>query len=196
MKLIFLLRIHLMTEVTRILRHRLKCRMFYLPAVLCSLFIISAECRAQESFVDVSGYLGKTVQDVMDAFPGMWMANDEMQSGRDYVTDGRICFYYEYLYNFSNEQNKSIYDQTVNRIVLNEHCGMEYRIGNSFCVGATPTDEDIYLQNMGYEKILETGDYRNIWRDAGGHLIIVTRGPFAGASAVDYCFVHDVDYGN
>ena len=35
-------------------------------------------------------------------------------------------------------------------------------------------DEIILLQTMGYELILQTKDFRNIWQDDNGHLIIVT----------------------
>ena len=144
----------------------------------CSIFSYAAS-----DYTNVSTYMGMTVNEVMHEIPGMWWDDDGMGGGYEFITDGRVCFYYEPVVFPGSE---SVYDKKINRIVLNNHAGPEYRIGTSLCVGATYTDEEIYLRDMGYRNLLETADGRHIWKNDDGGVVIVTRGIWAGAVEIDF----------
>ena len=148
---------------------------------MCIFLARAVTVYAEYEHLDVSVYLGATVDELYRDFPGsLWEGTDIFSSGREFLTDGKVCFYYEYSY-----MSESRSDKKVNRIVLNNHCGSEYWIG-SLPGGATPGDEYAGLETMDYELIFETADWRNIWKDDKGHLVIVTRGPFASACEIDY----------
>ena len=170
-------------------------RHFTLPASALTLMILlslSVPGLADEFGTDVSGYLGKTVSEVRNDFPELYSGNDSNNSGRDYLTDGKVLFYYEY--NYSSEGERSATGQErINRIVLNNLCGSEYRIG-SLPGGSTYGDEYGILTGMGYEFLYGTGDIRHFWMDEEGHLIIVTRGMWAGACKTDYSLVETNEF--
>ena len=157
--------------------------------IVCLAFFSANYVQAGEHGTDVSSYLGQTVEYLYNTFPGsLWEGQDTLCSGRSFLTDGKACFYYEYCY-----EGDSMMDSVVNRVVLNNNCGSEYWIG-SLPGGATFGDEYAGLKSMGYELILQTGDWRDIWQDSNSHLIIVTRGQWAGACEIDYSMIVDEDY--
>ena len=117
-------------------------------------------------------------------FPELYVEKEDSAAGREFLTDGKVCFYYDYVY-FQEELPG---DMKINRIVLNGRCGSEYRIGQ-LPGNATYADEYIYLTDMGYEFLYRTEDIRHFWRDEEGHLIIVTRGMWAGSVRTDYSMV-------
>ena len=71
--------------------------------------------------------------------------------------------------------------------------GAEYYIG-SLPGGSTPQDEYYCLKDMGYQLVFTTSDYRNIWTDNHGHLIIVARGQWAGACETDYSLLTELQW--
>ena len=81
-----------------------------------------------------------------------------------------------------------IEEKKIIRIVLYGDCVADYRIG-SLPGGSTYNDEYIALTTMGYSFLYRTDDMRHFWMDDENHLIIVTRGPWAGASETDYSMV-------
>ena len=151
------------------------------------LFVTSLSSKAvvaEEYGIDVSGYLGRTVQEVLSDFPDLYFDNDEQGSGRDFLTNGKVGFYYEYAYS----DTEMIEDKRINRIVFYGDCGADYRI-NLLPGGSTYGDEYSALTSMGYTFLYKTDDMRHFWMDNENHLIIVTRGPWAGASETDYTTV-------
>lgn len=155
-------------------------------AFVCAAIIMFSvfNVEAEEYGTDVSGYLGLTVREVLRDFPDFYYENDRQGSGRDFLTNGKVCFYYEYNY----AQDEGLEDKRINRIVLNGPCGSDYRIGK-LPGGSTYGDEYAYLNNMGYTFLYRTDDLRHFWMDDEGHLIIVTRGMYAGACETDYSLV-------
>ena len=139
---------------------------------------------AEEYGIDVSGYLGCSVQEVLSDFPDLYTDNDVQGSGRDFLTNGKVGFYYEYVYS----DTEKVEDKRINRIVLYGDCGADYRIG-SLPGGSTYGDEYSALTGMGYTFLYKTDDMRHFWMDDESRLIIVTRGPWAGASETDYTTV-------
>ena len=157
-------------------------------ALMAGFMAITAA--AEYNPVDVSGYLGRTVEEVYRDFPDFWTETDQSQSGREYLTNGRVCFFYEYA--LTDDDN--MFEKKINRIVLNDRCGSEFRIGG-LSGGATYGDEYAGLTGMGYEFLYTTGDNRHIWMDEEKeHLIIVTRGPWASACEIDYSEVISEDF--
>ena len=139
---------------------------------------------AQEYGTDVSTYLGWTVQELLSNFPDLYKDNDQTGSGRDFLTNGKVGFYYEFIYS----DTEKLEDKKINRIVLYGDCGADYRI-ESLPGGSTYNDEYAALTGMGYSFLYKTDDARHFWMDDENHLIIVTRGPWAGASETDYCLI-------
>ena len=156
---------------------------------VCLTFLLANNVQAEYYGTDVSSYLGKTVSYLYDTFQeSLWEGQDTLSSGRSFLTDGKVCFYYEFCY-----PGDSMMDKVIDRIVLNNNCGSEYWIG-SLSGGATYMDEYSGCTGMGYECILQTGDGRQIWQDSDNHLIIVTRGPWAGACEIDYSMIVEGDF--
>ena len=144
---------------------------------------------AKADAIDVSSYIGKTVAEVMQDFPEAYFAKDENISDREFLTDGKVCFFYDYV----NPDTETPQEKIVNRIVLTNAAGAEYYIG-SLPGGSTPQDEYYCLKDMGYQLVFTTSDYRNIWTDNHGHLIIVTRGQWAGACETDYSLLTELQW--
>lgn len=153
------------------------------------LLVFSAIVHAEEYGTDVSGYLGRTVGEVLQDFPNLYYDSDSGSSDREFLTDGKVCFYYEYIYSDTELPE----DKRVICIVLNNSCGAEYRIGQ-LPGGATYGDEYAYLNGMGYEFQFRTDDMRNFWKDDQGHLMIITRGMWAGACETDYSMILSDDF--
>ena len=164
----------------------MKSKSSIFPLTLCIALAVSLTlpvCGEEEPVrtgIDVAPYLGVTVAQLYESYPKEVWEEVDPCSGRDFLTDGSACFFYTYYYTGETKE-----ECTINRIVLNHLCGMDYRI-DKLPGGPTHMDEIILLQTMGYELILQTKDFRNIWQDDGGHLIIVTGGKWAGACEVDY----------
>ena len=144
---------------------------------------------ADEYGRDVSGYLGRTVQDLLSDFPNLYSDNDRTGSGMDFLTNGKVGFYYEYVYSDAEKME----DKRINRIVLYGDCGADYCIGE-LPGGSTYNDEYMALTNMGYSFLYKTEDMRDFWMDDDNHLIIVTRGPWAGANETDYSEINPGDF--
>ena len=157
-------------------------RLAVLLIIMSSLH--SRVVNAEQYGTDVSGYLGCTVQKVLSDFPDLYSDNDQKGSGRDFLTNGKVGFYYEYIYS----ETEKTEEKRINRIVLYGDCGADYRIE---CLpgGSTYGDEYSALTGMGYTFLYKTDDMRHFWMDDENHLIIVTRGQWAGASETDYSMV-------
>ena len=160
----------------------MKKRIFCLTALLFSITVFhSGTVVAEEYGTDVSVYLGRTVQELISDLPDLYSDNDQAGSGRDFLTNGKVGFYYEYTYS----ETETIEEKKINRIVLYGACGADYCIGQ-LPGGSTYNDEYMALTNMGYSFLYKTNDMRHFWKDDEDHLIIITRGPWAGASETDY----------
>lgn len=162
---------------------------FVIVIIMCLtvLSVVNVQAQYYEP-EDVSHYLGASVEELYSTFPGeLWEAQDTLCSGRNVLTNGKVCFFYSYRYN-----DDPISDCTINRIVLNSHCGADYWVGG-LPGGATLNDASSSLEDMGYKEILGTGDARSFWTDDAGHLIIVTHVQWAGACEIDYSFGGIVD---
>ena len=163
---------------------KMKRKFFCITLLIMALSSYSGTAFAGEYGTDVSKYLGRTVQELLADFPDLYTDNDQAGSGRDFLTNGKVGFYYEYVYS----ETERIEDKRINRIVLYGDCGEDYRI-ESLPGGATYNDEYSALTGMGYSFLYKTDDMRHFWMDDENHLIIVTRGQWAGASETDYSLV-------
>lgn len=168
----------------------MKKKAFCLAALLTMAAAFCTGAAGAESYgTDVSGYLGRTVGELLADFPDLYTDNDRAGSGRDFLTNGEVGFYYE----FADMEPEKLEEKRINRIVLYGSCGADFWIGD-LPGGSTYGDEYTALTGMGYSFLYKTGDLRNIWMDDENHLIIVTRGPWAGASETDYCMVTPGEY--
>ena len=162
----------------------MKIKFLSMAILVFAAVSICSRAMAAEYGTDLSGYLGCTVQDVLLDFPDLYTDNDKAGSGRDFLTNGKVGFYYEFLYS----ENEKIEDKIIDRIVLYGSCGADFRI-DQLPGGSTYGDEYLALTGMGYSFLYKTDDMRHFWMDDENHLIIVTRGPWAGASETDYSMV-------
>lgn len=125
---------------------------------------------------EICGYLGKTYSEILSDFDDtLEIVSTDQRESRICLTDGEIWFFFEYLY------MQDMQDIPVNEIAITGGTGKSnYRIGDYLTVGATRMDEIVYLEDMGYTKLFSSADYKNYWvKD--DFLVIVTRGPWAGA---------------
>ena len=168
----------------------MKKEILFLTFLLVSItFFHPRTALAEDYGTDVSGYLGRTVRELLADFPNLYTENDRAGSGRDFLTNGKVGFYYEYPY----PETDKIEEMRIDRIVLYGDCGSDYRI-NRLPGGSTYNDEYMALTTMGYSFLYKTEDMRHFWMDDENHLIIVTRGPWAGASETDYSMVLPTDF--
>lgn len=150
----------------------------------------AADTSYEDSGTDIVPFLGMTYAEIQEMMPDLFEAADLFGSGRTFLTDGLISFYFEYNYGDYQDQ----FECKVNRIVVgNNDYHNKYRIGKMMCLGATRADEREFMSGEGYTAAFSTGDERNVWTD-GQHIVIVTRGPYASCSAMEISFAAEDDF--
>lgn len=133
---------------------------------------------AEDNTVNVLQYFGMTYNEILMERSGLYKAIDSFGSGKEFLTDGRIDFYFDYCY------SDDIYDAAVNRIVItNNDFGRSF-VGENMCIPATYNDEILYMEANGFENVCTLGDLRKVWV-SDDYIAIVSRGPYSGCCEID-----------
>lgn len=150
-----------------------------------TLIVLSGRTAAAK---DIQSDLGKTYAQITSDNPALYREYSRPEDGRWYLTDGKIGYYFEYMYLPEPEIDP---DAVVTSVVITYNDAyMEYSLGQSMTVNATYADEESFMSGMGYKKLLETTDMKHYWTD-GTHLVIVTRGPWSGAAQIEYSLISE-----
>ena len=171
------------TKINFIFFLRKESKMKYIKiifVVLCMQLVLISCCSAEETYekTDVRQYFGMTYSELMDAMPDLFEAKDTFGTGKTFLTNGGIDFYFEFYY------DENILNAKVNRIVISDNDSGNNFIGDKMCIAATYTDEEIYMEEMGFKDICTMGDYRKVWQN-DEYVVIVTRGAYAGCCEID-----------
>ena len=134
----------------------------------------------KDSGIDVVQYFNMTFEQIKEEIPGLFEAVDTFGTGKTFLTNGKVSFYFGFWHDDTLLKN----DSKINRIVISANDTGRYRIGEDMCICATYGDEGVYMKQEGFEKVYTLGDRRNIWAN-DEYIVIVTRGPYASCCEID-----------